>query len=348
MTKDLFEKRKEQTVSKHNILENCLENSIPQTLFKATAKPPRIVYGSESLVKQIADGSIIKRFDKTSYPVKPTDVVCPHFLELKWAYGCPFDCSWCYLKGTFRFRPDGIKPAYKNLEKVKLHVETFVHEVETPEILNTGEIADSLMKENRSCPFSKLIISLFEKQNRHKVLFVTKSTNVRNLLEMASFKQQVIVSFSLNAKPVAERWEKKAPPVEKRIEAARKLSDARYEVRIRIDPMVPIEKWRESYIELIDEIFLKFIPERITLGSLRGLQSTINGTKDTSWVKYLKEGSNWGRKIDFTTRHRMYTAIIKYLGNKYNYHDIALCKETKAMWEKLGMDWKRIRCNCVW
>jgi len=323
------------------------ESSVSQTLLRTTARIPKVTHDDRGLVKQVADGSIIRRFDKTPYPVKPTNVVCPHFLELKWAYGCPFDCSWCYLKGTFRFRPEGIKPAYKDLEKVKLHVETFVHEVETPEILNTGEIADSLMGENGDCPFSKFIISLFEKQNRHKVLFVTKSTNVKNLLEIAS-PRQAIVSFSLNAKPVAEKWEKKAPLVKKRIEAARKLSEAGYEVRIRIDPMVPIEKWRESYIELIDEIFLKSIPERITLGSLRGLQSTINGTRDTSWVKYLKEGSNWGRKIDFTTRHRMYMAIIGHLGNRYDYHNIALCKETKAMWEKLGMDWKRIKCNCVW
>ncbi len=349
MKKDLFEKKEEQTViDKHNILENYLETNIPQTLFKATAKPPRIVYDDKGLVKQVADGSIIKRFDKTPYPIKPTDVVCPHFLELKWAYGCPFDCSWCYLKGTFRFRPEGIKPAYKPLEKVKLHVETFLlQEVKIPEILNTGEIADSLMGENGGCPFSKFIITLFENQNRHKVLFVTKSTNVKNLLGMAS-PRQVIVSFSFNAKGVAERWEKKAPPVEKRIEAAKKLSDAGYEVRIRMDPMVPVENWEKYYIELIDEIFLRFIPERITFGSLRGLQSTINGTKDTSWVKYLKEGSNWGRKIDFTTRYRMYTAIIEYLEGKYNYHNIALCKETKAMWEKLGMNWNRIRCNCVW
>ena len=347
MKKDLFEKKKEQTVSKHNILENYLESSFSQTLFKATAKPPRIVYDSEGLVKQVADGSIIKRFDKTPYPAKLTDVVCPHFLELKWAYGCPFDCSWCYLKGTFRFRPEGIKPAYKDIEKVKLHVETFLQGVETPEILNTGEIADSLMKENGNRPFSKFIISLFEKQNRHKVLFVTKSTNVKNLLEIVS-STQAIMSFSLNAQPVAERWEKGAPPLEKRIEGARKLSDAGYEVRIRIDPMVPVENWEKHYIQLIDEIFLRFIPERITLGSLRGLQSTINGTKDTSWVKYLKEGSNWGRKIDFTTRYRMYTAIVEHLGNRYTYQNIALCKETKAMWEKLGIDWSQIRCNCVW
>jgi len=318
-----------------------------EMLLKATQKLPRIICDDKGLVKQVADGSIIKRFDKTPYPVKPTDVVCPHFLELKWAYGCPFDCSWCYLKGTFRFRPEGIKPAHKDLEKVRLHVETFLQEVKTPEILNTGEIADSLMGENGDCPFSKFIVSLFEKQNRHKVLFVTKSTNVKNLLGITS-PTQVIMSFSLNSKPVAEKWEKRAPSVERRIEAAKKLFDADYEVRIRIDPMVPIENWGKYYIELIDEIFLRFIPERITFGSLRGLQSTINGTKDTSWVKYLKEGSNWGRKIDFTTRYKMYRTIIEHLRSRYNYHNIALCKETKAMWEKLGMDWKRIRCNCVW
>lgn len=304
--------------------------------------------GSEkNLVQQVADGSIIKRFDKTLPPKKKTDVICPHFLELKWAYGCPFDCSWCYLKGTFRFRPEGIKPAYKPLEKVKLHTETFLAQVKTPEILNTGEIADSLMRENGKEPFSKFIISVFEKRNRHKVLFVTKSSNVKNLLGMPSHKQ-VIMSFSLNAFPVAKRWEKGAPPAEKRIEAARKIADVGYEVRIRIDPIMPVENWREYYTQLIDEIFLRFVPERVTLGSLRGLQSTINGTNDTSWVEYLKESSNWGRKIDFMTRYRIYKTLIDYLRNEYSYHNIALCKETEAMWEKLNMDWVQIKCNCVW
>jgi len=323
------------------------EGDITSLAPKIASRRPRISYNEEGLVKQVADGSIIKRFDKTPYPVKPTDVVCPHFLELKWAYGCPFNCSWCYLKGTFRFRPEGIKPAYKPTEKVKLHTEAFLQEVETPEILNTGEIADSLMKENGDSPFSKFIIPIFETQNMHKVLFVTKSSNTKNFLEMPSHRQ-VIMSFSLNAFPVAERWEKRAPSVKRRIEAAGKVANAGYEVRIRIDPMIPVENWKEYYIQLIDEIFLRLVPERITLGSLRGLQSTINGTDDTSWVKYLKESSNWGRKIDFTTRYRIYETIIGYLNDKYDYPHIALCKETKAMWEKLEMDWTQIRCNCVW
>lgn len=297
-------------------------------------------------VDKVNDGSIIKRFDKTPLPQKATDIVCPHFLELKWAYGCPYDCAWCYLKGTFRFRPNGTLPVIKDYDKIELHTKKFLEEVKTPEILNTGEIADSLMHESVNRPFSKFIIPIFETQRLHKVLFLTKSSNVNNLLEIESHNQ-AIISFSLNTLPVAERWEK-APLVLKRIEAAKKVFDAGYEVRIRIDPIVPIENWQKYYLQLIDIIFDNLTPERITLGSLRGLQSTINGCTDKSWVKYLKESSNWGKKIDFKTRYNMYSTIIQQLKLKYNFEKIALCKETVQMWNALNMEYKKIRCNCVW
>jgi len=329
----------------HSIL--LVDTKLRKSQVKVFYKEYSLLDGrKEILVTKVGDGSIIKRFDKTPLPKKKTDIICPHFLELKWAYGCPYDCAWCYLKGTFRFRPEGKSPVVKSYDKIKLHTEAFLNRVEEPEILNTGEIADSLMYENTSLPFSKFIIPIFEKQNRHKVLFLSKSSNVRNLLEIEPHNQ-VIVSFSLNAIPVAERWEK-APHVLKRIEAARKVFEAGYEVRIRIDPMVPIENWRKYYLELLDIIFDNFTPERITLGSLRGLQSTINGCLDRSWVHYLKESSNWGRKIDFPTRYRMYSTIIQELKAKYDFHKVALCKETVQMWSALGMDYQKIRCNCVW
>ncbi len=203
------------------------------------------------------------------------------------------------------------------------------------------------MGEGLSEPFSKSIIPMFEEQKRHKVLFVTKSDNIKHLLEINPHNQ-AIISFSLNADEVAKRWENGAPSVDRRIEAGRKLSQAGYEVRIRIDPMVPVSEWEKHYINLIDQIFANFIPSRITLGSLRGLQSTVNGSTDKSWVEYLKEGSNWGKKIDFQTRYKLYATIIRYLGDRYSYGEVALCKETVAMWGKLGIDYMNIRCNCVW
>lgn len=315
---------------------------------KIYRKPYKMLDGRRKiLIERVNDGSIIKRFDKTPSPRKSTDVVCPHFLELKWAYGCPFDCAWCYLKGTFRFRPEGIKPVIKDLEKIELHTKVFLDEVKTPEILNTGEIADSLMAENRKFAFSKMIIPLFEAQDRHKVLFLTKSNNIKHLLDINPHNQ-VIVSFSLNALAVAKKWENKAPAVDKRIEAAKKLADLGYEIRIRIDPMVPVKNWEKHYEKLLDLLLANLTPERITFGSLRGLQSTLNSTEEDSWKKYLKESSNWGKKVEFPVRYNMYANLIDYLKSRWNYKKIALCKETLAIWCKLRMDYKKIKCNCIW
>ena len=297
----------------------------------------------KNLVQKVGDGSIICRFEKSPLPEEKTDIICPHFLELKWANGCSYDCAWCFLQGTFRFT--GKQPRQKDRIKVKEHISTFLNNGSLPEVLNSGELCDSLLSENSDDPFSKFIIPLFESQKKHKVLFLTKSTNVENLLRIDQH-ENVIMSFSLNAPAVSNKWEK-APEVEDRIEAARKVSDAGYETRIRIDPMVPVFEWEEHYTGLIDMIFEQFLPERITLGSLRGLQSTINYSKDKTWVKYLSEKSNWGKKIDSEIRFEMYSTLIDYLKNNYGYTNVALCKETVEIWEKMELDYKKIKCNCL-
>jgi len=296
-------------------------------------------------IEKIKDGSIITLFNKTPKPENPTDVVCPHFYELKWANGCSFNCAWCYLNGTYRFLPGGKKPRLKNINTILDHLDYFLKNVNGNFLLNSGELSDSLLFENDGAPLTKKIIPRIMKQNKHKLLILTKSTDVKHLLELNAQKH-IITSFSLNSFKVANTWEK-APKIMDRIKAAKKLYDNGFVVRIRIDPMVPIEDWRQEYTLLVDTIFNQFIPERITLGSLRGLQSTINNSKDNSWTKFLTETSNWGKKVDTEIRHKIYSTILNYLENKYNYCDVALCKETIDIWKKLNMDYKKIKCNCI-
>ena len=69
------------------------------------------------------------------------------------------------------------------------------------------------MSEGLSEPFSKFIIPMFEGQNRHKVLFLTKSDNIKHLLQINPHNQ-TIISFSLNADEVAQRWERGAPSID--------------------------------------------------------------------------------------------------------------------------------------
>jgi spore photoproduct lyase len=226
------------------------------------------------------------------------------------------------------------------------HLDCFFKTVKNDSfILNSGELSDSLLFENNGAPLTKKIIPKFMEQDRHKLLILTKSNQINNLLK-TNAQNHVIASFSLNAFKVAEKWEK-APKVIDRIKAAKNLFEMVYTIRIRIDPMVPMNGWREDYKSLVDTLFKDIIPERITLGSLRGLQSTINNSKDASWTKYLTETSNWGKKVDTGHRLAMYSTIINYLKSKYDYNDVALCKETIDIWNKLNLDYKKIKCNCI-
>jgi spore photoproduct lyase len=298
-------------------------------------------------VERVGDGSIITIFDKTPFPQNPQDVVCPHFLELKWANGCNYDCSWCYLNGTFRFRPMGKCPHMKDKGKVLEHVKSFLDFVRIPSIVNSGELSDSLVFEGNGFAISDIVLPLFTEQKEHKILLLTKSDQVDKVMNSGAQKQ-TIVSFTVNAFDVSERWEKKAPSPKKRLIAAKRLYEGEFQTRLRIDPIVPINGWEREYTELIDYIFSKIIPERITLGSLRGLQSTINNSKDTSWVKYLDDTSNWGKKVSFTKRSKIYQTLIDYMEKEYSFKKVGLCKETIEMWNALGLDYKKIRCNCIW
>ncbi len=298
--------------------------------------------------EKIFDGKIIKLFDRTPEPVRPGDVVCPHFVELKWGWGCPYDCSFCYLKGTFRFYQEGgrVLPHFKPRAKIRTDTEEFIRMDLEPTLLNAGELCDALMGEGLEEPFSEFIMPLFA-GTRHRVLFLTKGTSVGRFIEHPEWRSNAVLSWSLNAAPEAEQWEKLAPSTSDRIRAAGKVFDAGYEVRLRIDPMIPVEGWLEHYRGLVDEVFEQFYPERITLGSLRGLTSTRNSVKDKSWLSFLSEGSNWGLKVEQSVRAEVYAALIDYLREKYSYTSVGLCKETLSLWAALGLDWRLNRCNCL-
>ena len=311
--------------------------------------------GSKKLsVIKISDGSVIERFMHTKIPPKePNDIVCPHFLELKWAYGCPFNCAYCYLQGTLRLLPTKKKPMIKELKKVRRHLTAFLNiSLNEPELLNTGELCDSLMYEKTEYSITKTLIPLFEDQkinrSKHKILLLSKSDKVEELLKLKNHSH-VVTSFSINTNQVARKWEKGAATPTNRIKAASTLSEAGFEVRIRIDPIIPYPKtkWKQQYRSLIDKIFKTLEPSRITLGSLRGLSTTIRMTYDKSWTKYLKEKSKWGLRPPSTIRLQAYKNLIAHLDKEYEYRKVALCKETIEMWNKLNLNWKTCMCNCV-
>ncbi|MDE2590772.1 MAG: hypothetical protein KGL95_14045, partial [Patescibacteria group bacterium] len=135
------------------------------------------------------------------------------------------------------------------------------------------------------------------------------------------------------------------------IEAAKMVKDVGYDTRIRIDPIFPIFEWKKHYEKIIDKIFSKFVPDRVILGTPRGLWKTIKYAReanvDMSWANYFSEDSSWGKKLSFKQRKEIYQFFydkLKSLG--YNLSKISLCKETTSMWEELGLQYVSVTCNC--
>lgn len=287
---------------------------------------------------------IVVYFAKT-----PFDIVCPHFWELRWAFGCPFDCAYCYLQGTGRGNKS---PKYRPILAVIKAIDKAFRDdyfLKHPSIFNSGELSDSLMNPTNM----KQIVDLFETQDRHKLLLLTKSANVAWLSQKT--RKQTIASFSINATEVSQQWEKKTPLPQQRIEAAKQLVESGYEVRIRIDPIFPVENWQTYYENLVYSILstLPSDPARITLGTPRGLSKTLIFAKDRSWkitaFTENPEHSGWGKKAPANIRKEIYTFFFDKLQTLgFDKNKIAICKETRSMWNELGMDPKDCRCNCVW
>jgi len=281
----------------------------------------------------------------------PPDIVCGKFWELRWAFGCPFNCAYCYLRGTCRGR---MRPSYVKLNHVLAALDEVFNDPTfndgKPAIFNSGELADSLMNP----PLMEKIADKFEEQNRHKLLLLSKCGTKSIEFLVKNPRKQVICAWSLNAPKVAKLWEKGAPSVEDRIQAAKMVQDAGYDVWIRIDPIFPIEDWKYHYELLLLKIFHKELkPKRIILGTPRGLWKTIHYAKkagvDMSWTKFFEKGekTGWGLKLPFNLRKEIYQFMyekLKELG--FDEKRISICKETKEMWNVLGFKYVPGACQC--
>jgi DNA repair photolyase len=219
-----------------------------------------------------------------------------------------------------------------------------------PAIFNSGELADSWMNPQIMIQ----IVQKFEEQNKHKLLTLTKfgiQNQMVNMLTERLYKQ-TIVAFSINSTKVAELYEKSAPLPISRIEAASRLSDFGYDVRVRIDPIFSIPDWKHHYEDTVYSMLARFEPNRIILGTPRGLQKTILFAKkanmDLSWVDFLeKKETGWGWKMPFELRLEIYQFFYDKLSALgYRKSKISLCKENAEMWKAIGLECTPFTCNC--
>ena len=275
---------------------------------------------------------------------KFSTIICPEFYVLSWAHRCNFEpkCAYCFLNLTFRYEKEAIM--YTNIDTMISEVDTWLEETKEPSVLNTGELADSFMcKENKVLAD---IMNLFEKQDKHKLLFLTKNEIIPKEIENNIYDKiykQTIFSFSVNSQAVCELYEKGAPNSFKRLSAAYKLRKQNQRVRIRIDPIIEIKDYKEEYKNVIDIINDFAKPERITLGSLRFYKNLKNFSEEKEIFEKAIDNNDEDKRMRIELNKRV--EIYKYFIDNLNIKDIAICKETinchKLLKRKIN------KCNCM-
>lgn len=282
---------------------------------------------------------IVSLFHKT-----PPEIACGKFWELRWAFGCPLDCNYCYLRGTMKGK---MKPSIIKIHYVLSAIEEAFASLKQPTIFNSGELCDSLMNPS----IMEQIADKFEQQKKHKLLLLSKFGPNNISFLVSKLRKQVICTWSLNSEEVAKKWELSAPSPKLRIEAAKMVSEIGIDTRIRIDPIFPIEGWKKHYQNLIHTLFDNLSPSHIILGTPRGLWKTIEYAKqanvDMSWTQFFSEDSGWGKKLNFDKRKEIYTFFYDLLDSiGYDLKKVTMCKESVSMWKILGIPYESLTCNC--
>lgn len=274
------------------------------------------------VIKRERKSKFIRLFEKT-----PPGVVCPHFYEFILSNGCPYDCSYCYLKLTFRGRTDPTV-FHNGWDSVKGELDDIPSGV-----FSTGELADSLAVVPPLLPDA---LDYFVQQEDRFLLMVTKSINTGILQERKPSKN-LIISFSVNSTPASICFEKSAPHPMKRLETAKRMTELGWRVRIRLDPII-LESGLAFY-ETVCKQISDIKPERVTLGTLRQYPGLFNFLPNAP-RKGLAKCQDGRMRYPVVNRVQIYEQIAGWLG-----FQPSLCKETQEVWDKLG--WKFEGCNCT-
>lgn len=289
-------------------------------------------------------------------PGDDSQIVCFKFWQLVVAGGCPYRCAYCFLQTVpwFRFHPDELSGlVYTNVDDMVAEIKEWLEDP-IPKMMIAGELQDGLVfdsayKKVTGAPLTHRIIPLFAAQKKHRLIFLTKSTQIQHALEIPP-TSQVVFSWSVNAEDVAKKWEHGAPLPSERFAAAEKMKKAGWPIRFRLDPMVPYLDWKHGYAEAIRKINA-LSPEMVTIGSLRatlyrGLRNAAKANgRDESIFDYLteeKDPSGFKYRIPFETQVGLFRFAIERLKGSIT---PALCKEDKALWKALGMRFNG--CHCL-
>ena len=174
-------------------------------------------------------------------------------------------------------------------------------------------------------------------------------------------RENMLVTFSLNPESISDLWEGKfsdgtrvTPAIAERLNASHRAQEMGFEVRWRIDPVIPCEGWRDIYATFFSAAARDgHQPTRITLGTYRETQRALRafsrlwGLAAMEWTPSALEHDGAHYHLPKPQRTEIYSQILNMIRNAWptaTLPIVALCKEPRDLRRELGLD--HDMCNC--
>jgi len=177
---------------------------------------------------------------------------------------CLYDCRYCFLQGMYQ---SANYVLFVNYEDFQQEIRQLCDAAPADQIhFFSGYDCDSLALEPVT-RFAEQFLPVFETLPNAWLELRTKSTQVRSLLARGPVPR-CIVAFSLSPDEIAAKVEAKAPPVQRRLEALRRLQAQGWLVGLRFDPLIYQAGYRQQYRQLFEQVFASLDLNRLHSVSL--------------------------------------------------------------------------------
>ena len=268
-------------------------------------------------------------------PCTKQHVRCGYWI-LNLGFGCPFDCSYCFLQHYTNF-PGIILPG--NLDDFFVKFDKFYKTLKSPIRIGTGEFCDSLALDHIT-EYSKKLIPYF-KDKRVSFELKTKSNNIENILKISTPPpENIVIGWSLNPQNIASQEELGAASLEDRLKAASKAQKHGYKVAFHFDPIIHFDSWQEKYQEVIDQLYSHVKPPFawISLGTLRcnrQLKTAVElrFPKSKIFEGELLLGEDKKLRYPEFIRRKIFKSVIEYIRKDDKNTPLYLCMENKDLWQ---------------
>jgi spore photoproduct lyase len=253
-------------------------------------------------------------------------------------FGCPMDCSYCYLQ-TYSNAPGMMFPM--NIEEYYPQIAEFDRQANTRIRMGTGEFTDSLALDKYT-KYSSSLIPFFRGMKNLVLELKTKISDINGVLRETPH-DNVVISWSMNTPRVAERYETGAADVGARIDSALEASKKGYKIAFHFDPVVYYSGWERDYKNTVAKLFscddIKNNTEWISLGTLRytpGLKQISERRFKDSRIFYEGE---FFKEVDGKLRYPkplridMYNKLTKWIRDSGVFCRMYLCMETRDVRE---------------